>query len=257
MRQTERGSRYVVYDDFLAHEEFEQAIGLMARSGLADTQSVISPSLDGPATRSRGMTFTASIGDGQTNGRPAFFSRIAQAVHGETQLFGNAGAAWNKITFTFWQYPAGSRLGWHNDAGRGREGEFILYLHRQWDISWGGELMLIDRDPQSLLHRAGADGAALETASPDVRLREILRVCEVSPLAVLPRPNRLVLVKANTIHTVRRVDHTAEDNKRCTLTGFVYRDEASRPDRSWAADRATPDVLTDVVRLGAPPEQPI
>lgn len=248
MRQTERGSRYVVYDDFLPQDEFDQAVALMARSGLTDTQSVISPSLDGPATRSRGMTFAASIGDGRINGRPAYFSRIAQAVYGETRLFGDAGATWNKITFTFWQYPAGSRLGWHNDAGRGREGEFILYLHREWDISWGGELMLIDRDPRSLLNRAGADGAALEAASPDVRLREILRDCEVSPLAVLPRPNRLVLVKANTIHTVRRVDHTAGANKRCTLTGFVYRDEESRAEPARAADRATPAILSDAVR---------
>lgn len=246
MRQTELGSRYVIYDDFLPQDEFDQAVELMARSGLADTQSVISPQLDGPATRSRGMTFAASIGDGEINGRPPFFSRIAQAVHGETRLFGDAGATWNKITFTYWQYPAGSRLGWHNDAGRGREGEFILYLHRQWDISWGGELMVIDRDPQSLLDLAGSDGSALEAAGPDVRLRKILQDCEISPLAILPRPNRLVLVKANTVHTVRRVDHTAGDNKRCTLTGFFYRDEASRAERR-SSDRATPAILSDAV----------
>jgi len=147
-------------------------------------------------------------------------------VRTETDLFGHAGRDWNRLTFTFWQYPADSRLGWHNDAGRGRRGEYIVYLHRQWDISWGGELLLIDREPRALLEAAGASVAELTGAGPQAVLNEVLRSCEISPLAVLPRPNRLVLVKSDTVHTVLRVDRTAGASRRCTLTGFVYDDGA-------------------------------
>ena len=64
MRPTERGERYAVYDDFLPPEEFEQAVQLMHRAWLAETESVISPALDGPARRSRGMSFAASVDGG-------------------------------------------------------------------------------------------------------------------------------------------------------------------------------------------------
>ncbi|HEV2887356.1 MAG TPA: 2OG-Fe(II) oxygenase [Jatrophihabitans sp.] len=226
MRLTERGERYVVYDGFLPPEEFEQAVQLMERASLADTDSVISPVLDGPARRSRGMSFAASIGDGSLTGRPPLFTSVTQAVRAETGLFGAAGTDWDRLTFTFWQYPADSRLGWHNDAGGGRRGEFVLYLHREWDISWGGELMLIDRDPASLLETGRVPPEVVDRG-PAAALDAILRTCEISPLAVLPRPNRLVLVKANTVHTVRRVDRTAGTHRRCTLTGFAFRDDPS------------------------------
>jgi Rps23 Pro-64 3,4-dihydroxylase Tpa1-like proline 4-hydroxylase len=225
MRLTESGERYVVYDDFLSPSEFEHAASLMRRADLAETYSVISAERDGPAHRSRGMSFSARIGDEGTGGRPPAFKAIAQAVRAEARLFGEAGVSWDKLTYTFWQYPAGSRLGWHNDAGRGRQGEFIVYLHPEWDISWGGELLLFDREPRALLEMLGVSAETIEALSPQALLDEILRTCEASPLAVLPRPNRLVMVKANTVHTVRRVDHTAGSHRRCTLTGFVYADE--------------------------------
>jgi hypothetical protein len=242
MRLTEQGNRYLVYDDFLPPEIFEQAVDLMTRSTLGDTESVISPNLDGPARRTRGMHFPASIGDMTSAGRPPVFTRITNAVSSQAGLFGVAGEDWDRLSFTFWQYPAGSRLGWHNDAGRGRRGEYILYLHRNWDISWGGELMLIDREPRTLLKAAddgGPDGAASGTGM----VNEILRTNEVSPIAVLPRPNRLVMVRSDTLHTVRRVDHTAGDNRRCTLTGFAYLNRSFEPDPERGRDLARRSIL--------------
>lgn len=224
MRLTERGERYVVYDDFLPPDEFEHARSLMGRADLAETSSVVSPERDGPAHRSRGMSFSASIGEGGFSGRPREFTTIARAVRAEAWLFGEAGVDWDKLTFTFWQYPADSRLGWHNDAGRGRRGEFIVYLHPEWDISWGGELLLFDREPRALLEAVGVPFDSVESRGPQTVLDAVLRTSEVSPLALLPRPNRLVMVKSNTVHTVRRVDRTAGMHRRCTLTGFVYAD---------------------------------
>jgi hypothetical protein len=213
MRETERGERYVVFDDFLSPSEFDDAVEFMGRVKLSATDSVVSPYLDGPALRSKGVSLPAGIGDGSPNGRPALYTRVAVAASSEHRLFGEPGSAWDQLTFTFWEYPPGSRLGWHNDAGRGRQGEFILYLHSYWDVSWGGELLLIDRDPGLI--------SAHDAATP-AELSQALLKCEVNPIAVLPRPNRLVLVRSNTVHTIHRVDESAGSSKRRSLTGFVY-----------------------------------
>lgn len=273
MRLTERGQRYVVFDDFLRPEHFEQARNLMGRASLDDTSSVISPALDGPARRSRGMSLSWTLGDIGGGGRPPVFTEIAAVVRAETALFGESGDDWDRLTFTFWEYPAGSRLGWHNDAGRGRRGEYILYLHSDWDISWGGELMLIDRDPGGLRPDGGSPVASVVSAASvasaasagvsagrdgerdgyhagDGRraVADILRTCEVSPIAVLPRPNRLVLVQADTLHTVRRVDHTAGGNRRCTLTGFAYLDREFKPDHDRGRELARRTILGAIAR---------
>ncbi|WP_435174215.1 2OG-Fe(II) oxygenase [Actinacidiphila sp. bgisy145] len=248
MRMTERGERYVVYDDFLPSEIFDQAVELMERSALSETGSVISAELDGPAHRTRGMHFPASIGE-TASGRPAVFTRVTQAVRAETGVFGTAGHDWDRLTFTFWQYPANSRLGWHNDAGRGRCGEYIVYLHREWDISWGGELMLLDREPRTLLSAADSGPQRGETATSESAglVNRILRTCEVSPVAVLPRPNRLVMVQSDTLHTIRRVDQTAGENRRCSLTGFAYLNQKFQPESARSRDVARNSILNSVI----------
>jgi hypothetical protein len=102
---------------------------------LSLAESVVAQGIDGPALRSKGISFPASIGDGSPNARPALYTKIARILYSENRLFGMPESGWNRVSFTFWQYPSGSRLGWHNDAGRGRQGEFIYYLHRFWDAS--------------------------------------------------------------------------------------------------------------------------
>jgi hypothetical protein len=42
-----------------------------------------------------------------------------------------------------------------------------------------------------------------------------------SPVILWPRPNRLVLLKSYTLHSILRVDHTAGDRLRKTFSGFV------------------------------------
>jgi hypothetical protein len=81
--------------------------------------------------------------------------------------------------------------------------------------------MLIDQDPEILAgDDASCDG---DFAS---KMNEFLLNSEMNPIAILPKPNRSVMVKSNTVHTIQRVDVAAGVNKRCTLAGFVYREKA-------------------------------
>ncbi|QMU74631.1 hypothetical protein GXW83_01360 [Streptacidiphilus sp. PB12-B1b] len=212
MQVTHRGDRFVIIDDFLDEAMLTEMRTLMARATFSEVQSVIHPETDGRAFRSRGTYLKGdALGQEDSAGRPKAYEKILRAVAAEPGIFGTRGDGWDQAGFTFWRYPAGSRLSWHNDAGGGRRGEFIVFLHDTWNASWGGELMVLNEEPA-----ASADG----TGSFIAQMEKQVRQSTGSPVAILPRPNRLVLVKAGTTHQINRVDSTAEA-PRCTLTGFI------------------------------------
>jgi Rps23 Pro-64 3,4-dihydroxylase Tpa1-like proline 4-hydroxylase len=231
MKEVQRGKRFIVIDDFLSDEDFRAAQELMERAAFAQVDSVISPSEDGPAFRSKGVRFGDELGSTELAGRPNVYQEVARTVQRERDFYGQAGLDWDRIAFAFWKYPAGSRLGWHNDGGRGRKGEFILFLHDMWRPSWGGELMLVDEDPEPLA------AGSVSRDDPVKWMETLLGRCTTSPVAILPKRNRLVLVKTETIHTIRRVDPTAGAFLRCTLTGFVWRDLDREESRQRAREK--------------------
>ncbi|WEB42130.1 2OG-Fe(II) oxygenase [Streptomyces yunnanensis] len=223
MKEIQRGRRYIVIDDFLGEQDFAAAQEMMDRAAFTRRESVISDE-DGYAFRSKGVQFREDLGAAEAGGRPKVYEELARTVRAYSGFYGEAGTDWDRLAFAFWKYPAGSRLGWHNDAGRGRQGEFILFLHDRWRLSWGGELKLLDEDPPP--------EAEAEATENDLVLRMEARIARstTSPVAIAPKPNRLVLVKSDTVHTIGRVDHTAGNTLRRTLTGFVSkRPERERP----------------------------
>ncbi|GAA3856460.1 2OG-Fe(II) oxygenase [Streptomyces sedi] len=213
MRITQRGERFTVVDDFLDDEELAELRGVAERSAFSDavnsTVSVIQAE-DGAARRGR-RTVVRGATDGRTAGDPAAYARILRLVADEPATFGVPGEDWDKTGFTFWNYPAGSRLGWHSDAGGGRQGSYILFLHTEWRASWGGETLLLDED-------ASKPRDGLDPADVAGWVRDSDRV----PVAVLPRPNRLLYLRAGTPHQVNRVDPTA-GLVRTSLTGHVWK----------------------------------
>lgn len=224
MQESQRGARFIVVDDFLDQETFAAAQDMVARAKFTRVDSVIDPDEDGFAFRSKGVHFRDDVSGVGVGGRPKVYEELVRKTHQERDFYGEWLVDWNRIGFTFWKYPAGSRLGWHNDAGNGRQGEFILFLHDRWRPSWGGELMLLDVAPEALPRDAGVSD------EPVARMEALLAGCPVSPVAITPRPNRLVLVKADTVHQIHRVDPTAGASLRCTLTGFVSRDAKAEVD---------------------------
>ena len=213
----QRGERFVVIDDFLPEDALAGARALMGRAGMREVASVVSPEHDGRARRSNGARFVDGAVGAEGPGRPPVYREIVRMVSAEEQVYGRRGADWDTVSFTYWTYPAGSRLNWHNDAGLGRTGEFVYFLHEQWRSSWGGELLVVDED----LRESAEDLRA--GMSIDDRMESLLVRSAANPVAIIPWPNRLVMVKAGTVHTIRRVDHTAGAALRRTLTGFVSR----------------------------------
>lgn len=243
MRETQRGDRFVVIDDFLDPAELTAARRMLNQATFESIDSVVSAADDGRAFRSRGSFFGPELGSpDEPGGRPAVYEKLGRAVHSEPGVYGRAERDWNRVSFAFWKYPAGSRLGWHNDAGGGRRGEFVLFLHERWPASWGGELLLLDVDAETLIREDDAAPGDLLR-----RMEVLIERCPRNPVAIVPKPNRLVLVQTGTIHTISRVDPVAGDNLRCTLTGFVS-SNGEREKNRHGGRRMVTEVLTETAR---------
>ncbi|MEU2834397.1 2OG-Fe(II) oxygenase [Streptomyces lavendulae] len=213
------GARYRVIDDFLPPNELVEIRSLMKRRRFEEVPSVIYPETDGHAFRSRGAvlrqdTEAPTAESREQNAQPTAFRTILRELGAHQDMFGAPGEDWSAVGFSFWQYPAGSRLGWHNDVATGRLGEFVFFLHEEWKASWAGELVILDADPETVdVDTTGM--SAMEAVEAKASL------ASHALTAVVPKPNRLVLVQEGTIHCINRVDRTAGTTLRQTMTGFV------------------------------------
>ncbi|MFJ4823648.1 2OG-Fe(II) oxygenase [Streptomyces bacillaris] len=229
------GVRYRIIDDFLPPNELAEIRSLMKRRRFEEVASVIYPKTDGHAFRSRGAVLRQDTGaptaeSREQDAQPAAFQLILREIGAHPDLFGAPGEDWSAVGFSFWQYPAGSRLGWHNDVATGRLGEFVFFLHEEWNASWAGELVILDADPETVdVDTTGM--SAMEAVEAKASL------ASHALTAIVPKPNRLVLVQEGTIHCINRVDRTAGTTLRQTMTGFVA-GAAPEPERR-SMDRLT------------------
>ncbi|MFI6015595.1 2OG-Fe(II) oxygenase family protein [Streptomyces sp. NPDC051243] len=230
MKLVAKGERYRVIDDFLSSDDLHGIRSLMGQGQFEQVASVVYPETDGPALRSRGALLrhdavAPSAGPQGQGAPPGAYQAILRELRAHPDMFGTPGEDWAVVGFSFWQYPAGSRLGWHNDVAPGRRGEFVFFLHEEWKASWAGELILLDVDPAAV----EVDTAGM---SPLEAVEAKASLAPNALTAVVPKPNRLVLVREGTIHCIHRVDHTAGETLRQTMTGFVAVDPPERWQRS-------------------------
>jgi hypothetical protein len=114
-------------------------------------------------------------------------------------------------------YRAGWGLPWHEDIGEGNEyvGAFSYYLHREWRGNWGGELMILNDE------RLHATDAGIDLAfSQGTGLRTPSHVEGGIGTFILPKPNRIVVMRPKVLHAVNSVSALAGENMRFSLAGF-------------------------------------
>jgi hypothetical protein len=128
-------------------------------------------------------------------------------------LIGKEGEAWAGINVRPFIYPQGSGLSWHGDSGA-YSGAFIYYAHPEWNVLWGGELLVADastrsiKPPQDVVHR-------FENHREN---EELLRIG--MGRFVMPKPNRLVFVAPGVPHMIAKVTSAAGNHPRVSLAGF-------------------------------------
>ena len=218
MTPIQQGERFAVFDDFLPSKLLQQLRQHADQAPHHLVDSVVDARIDGQALRSRGGIFGHDA-DIPSDGVGAAMAAVKSAVADNSHIYGEVGIDWTVLSFAMWQYPAGTRLGWHNDAGNGRTGEFILYLHEEWRPSWGGELVILD----------ALTPLEMAQIPLDKRYLAVEDVVAASPgplVAITPKPNRLVMVRAGTCHYINRVDSAAGQARRRSMTGFASRPPA-------------------------------
>ncbi len=128
---------------------------------------------------------------------------------------------WKKLAATPWIYPSGTALSWHTDSGR-YHGAFVYYAHPEWNVQWGGALMLGEpwgRPDAEREHAYRFDNRAF---SEELMLRGLGHF-------TLPKPNRLVVIAPNVPHAIQPVTAAAGFHVRATIGGFFLRDDLAAP----------------------------
>ncbi|MHA6751674.1 2OG-Fe(II) oxygenase [Dermacoccus nishinomiyaensis] len=195
------GNRYAVVDNVFTEEQL-QAILLRERRELefSISQSPVNPLFDGSPQRSSGQYLSSILDD-------AARERVARAVSlAGRSLSMDAARPYDQISF--WRYPQGCGLDWHDDGGDVGGAVFIIYISPEWRATWGGELELIDSPVDDV-------PCQFWDLSKDLMNAPGPRIC------VAPRPNRLVVMKTSTFHRLRAVHARAGDSLRQSITGFV------------------------------------
>jgi hypothetical protein len=209
------GSRFVVVDNFLDSPTFAAAQDWAGNLGMEFRPSVIG-GLDNGSWRSANFTHASDSDDAV----PHIGSILAEFSRDEVPWTARSD---DRVSSAVWRYPVGSSLGWHNDWGGGRVGEFVLFLHPEWHPNWGGELVILDE---------AAEHVRLAPRAGSVSIEEFVLNSKRLPTMVAPKPNRVVFVQAGTPHTVKRVEAAWGEHERLTHTGFVSSREAINRERA-------------------------
>jgi Rps23 Pro-64 3,4-dihydroxylase Tpa1-like proline 4-hydroxylase len=125
-------------------------------------------------------------------------------------------------------YRAGQGLVWHRDS-EANTGSYIFYAHPEWSVDWGGELFLahtldVPRDYGVFFHKLRAT-QGLPNPPPGYPhldnddANDLLMKAGFGSF-VVPKPNRIVIIKGGTPHAIAKVTSAAGGNVRASVGGF-------------------------------------
>ncbi len=166
---------------------------------------------------------------------------VIKAVVDTSELFaesvGRYDVDWKIFSAMPTLYQAGQGLVWHRDS-EDNVGSWIYYAHPDWNIEWGGELLLADardlpREYGVYFHRLRAT-RDLPAPPPwqshlDNEDANNLLMARGFGSFVTPKPNRLVVIKGGTAHAIAKITPAAGRHVRASIGGF-FKKVGVRPD---------------------------
>ncbi len=237
--------RFLVYDHVLAEQAQKQlwtfcqmaSYDSVHRHGwkkvwrIEDGDVLQGPSFEFQRDAKEKMCETSGI-EGAPDALSALMEVVfAQALKNE-QLVGVYGDAWRRLSAQLYLYPMGTGLSWHGDSSV-YSGAFTYYAHPEWNIDWGGELLI--SETMSTEVRKHAQKVALLDGSDENR--NGLELVDVGPALnndaqnkalgergcgdfIMPKRNRLVLLKGGVLHKINPVSVAAGNHARSSISGF-------------------------------------
>jgi hypothetical protein len=134
-----------------------------------------------------------------------------------SSVIGAYKADWSIVTAKAHIYPPGTGLSWHGD-GAGRTGAYALYVHPVWSPHWGGETLIAN--PREVLGFDPAPNENGDLFSTDGGVESAELLNPGTGTFVMPRPNRLLIMKAGARHRVNPVHPGSGAEMRCSVSGF-------------------------------------
>jgi hypothetical protein len=147
------------------------------------------------------------------------------------KTIGRRGDDWEIVSATPTIHVAGQGHAWHRDADQ-HAGSWVYFAHREWNIEWGGELLLshephIAREYGPYLHRL----RPMDDLPEPPPWRSHLDNADANELLlarglgsyVVPKPNRLVVIKGAAPRAVAKVRPSAGRNVRASFGGFFVK----------------------------------
>ena len=242
MKLVAETSQFHVYDDVLSEKDLRavwQYVQLESYVPVHHTEWVkvwrISDGI--PLGASTGVLYKAPATSTGERVYPTHtgLDRLLEALGGQldqmTGLIGKLGVDFENVSARSFLYPEGTGLSWHEDAV-GYTGGYVYYAHPEWNVQWGGELLVADESARPRESEADRvvmltrqDGALkltkirippfLDNASQNTALGE-----RGIGTYIAPKPNRLVVIAAGNAHMINKVSASAGDHVRCTIAGF-------------------------------------
>jgi 2OG-Fe(II) oxygenase superfamily len=123
---------------------------------------------------------------------------IMEVARKPGSVLGIESVDWVAVTTSIYAYSSGTRAMWHDD-GRYYSGAYIFYAHQEWDRDWGGDFLVTP------------PGSTLGIGT-----------------AVLPQPNRLVLIQSGAPHAVSRISGMAGTHVRRSIAGFFVKEHRAK-----------------------------
>jgi hypothetical protein len=260
MRTTFECSQFVVFDDVMPEREFEEIWRYLQFVRLAGVDSVYDQDSPWPISDGRPLTGEMAVAaakpgglrrrlDGEAAAGLAYptgtaldhvFEKLLCLLPQVEAWVGKTGEDWNRISATPYVYPSGTALSWHAD-GSPFTGAFTFYAHPVWKAQWGGELLVADGSRKLPYSRSATPAPHSLEEKLGYRFDKRAMNEHLSRPGVgrfiMAIPNRLVVLAGGNPHKVARVDPSAGDRVRATISGFFLRPETTARRRKRSAEK--------------------
>jgi len=245
MRTTFECSQFIVFDDVMPEQELDEIWRYLQFVSLAGVDSAYDQDSPWPISDGWPLTGETVVVAAKSGGlrlradeAPAdatyptgtaldhVFEKLQCLLPQVEACVGKTGKDWNRISATPYVYPSGTALSWHADGSQ-CTGAFTFYAHPVWKAQWGGELLVAERSGK--LPYSGSATPAPHSLEEKLRYRFDKRAMNEHLSRpgvgrfIMAIPNRLVVLAGGNPHKVARVDPSAGDRVRATISGFFLR----------------------------------
>jgi hypothetical protein len=149
------------------------------------------------------------------------------------ELVGHEGRDWRTLAVAARLYERNSGLYWHRDTPAVVTGSCTYYAHPEWNVQWGGELFIAhpralnipERYGPSMISPKDVMGRGAVQLSGHLDNREVNAALMEAGMGyyVMPKPNRLIVMKTGNPHMISKVQVAAGDHVRASMTLFLIR----------------------------------